>query len=69
MRLPNGEVKGICARGGFELTVKWENGKLQYLTVLSKTGNDLQLRYNDKVSKIKTVPSGIYKFDASLNKL
>lgn len=67
--LPYGEVKGICARGGFVLDIIWKDGKLQQLNVLSKTGNDLQLRYNDKVIKIKTAANGIYKFDASLNKL
>ena len=67
--LPNGEVKGICARGGFVLNIKWKDGKLQQLEVLSKTGNDLQLRYNNKVVKIKTAANGIYKFDGSLNKV
>lgn len=67
--LANGEVKGICARGGFVLDIKWKDGKLQQLTVLSKTGNDLQLRYNGKIIKLKTARNGIYKFDASLNKL
>ena len=67
--LSNGEVKGICARGGFVLNIKWKDGKLQQLNVLSKTGNDLQLRYNGKVRKMKTAKNGIYKFDGSLNKL
>ena len=67
--LANGEVKGICARGGFIMDIVWKEGKLQHLNVLSKTGNDLQLRYNDKVVKIKTAANGIYKFDGSLNKL
>ena len=67
--LSNGEVKGICARGGFVLNIKWKDGKLQQLNVLSKNGNDLQLRYDGKVRKMKTAKNGIYKFDGSLNKL
>jgi alpha-L-fucosidase 2 len=65
----NGEVKGICARGGFVLDIKWGNGKLEYVKVLSKAGLPLQLRYNDIPKYYKTEKNGVYKFDASLNKL
>jgi alpha-L-fucosidase 2 len=65
----NGEVKGICARGGFVLNIKWTEGKLQRLTVTSNAGLPLALRYNDKVKTIATTKNGIYQFDASLNKL
>ncbi len=37
--LPYGEVKGICARGGFVLDIKWKEGKLQELIVTIKAGN------------------------------
>lgn len=65
----NGEVKGICARGGFVIDIKWSNGKLEYIKVLSKAGLPLQLRYNDIPKYYKTEKNGVYKFDASLNKL
>jgi len=67
--LSNGEVKGYCARGGFVFDIKWSNGKLQELTVTSKTGQPLLLRYNNKVVNIHTAKNIVYKFDASLNKL
>jgi alpha-L-fucosidase 2 len=65
----NGEVKGICARGGFVLNIKWIEGKLQRLTVISKAGLPLVLRYNGKTKTIATTKNGVYQFDASLNKL
>lgn len=65
----NGEVKGLCARGGFVIDMKWSNGKLEYLKVLSKAGLPLQLRYNDIPKYYKTEMNGVYKFDASLNRL
>lgn len=65
----NGEVKGICARGGFVIDMKWSNGKLDYVKVLSKAGLPLQLRYNDAPKYYKTEKNGVYTFDASLNKL
>lgn len=65
----SGEVKGICARGGFVLNIKWTEGKLQRLTVISKAGLPLVLRYNGKTKTIATTKNGVYQFDASLNKL
>lgn len=65
--LPGGEVKGICARGGFVLDFKWKSGRLEHLTVLSKSGVELKLRYNNKIITIPTSKNGIYHFDASLN--
>jgi hypothetical protein len=44
--LPNGEVKGICARGGFVLDIKWSNGKLQQVSILSTAGKECLLRYD-----------------------
>ncbi|MFI5132425.1 MAG: glycosyl hydrolase family 95 catalytic domain-containing protein [Chitinophagales bacterium] len=67
--LANGEVKGICARGGFVLNIKWKEGKLQHLAVTSKAGMPLMLRYNNKVVTISTTKNGVYNFDASLKKL
>jgi alpha-L-fucosidase 2 len=65
--LPNGEVKGYCARGGFVFDIKWSDGKLVELTVTSKAGQPLQMRYNNKVVNITTTKNTIYKFDAALD--
>jgi alpha-L-fucosidase 2 len=67
--LPNGEVKGICARGAFVLNMKWVNGKLQHLSVISKAGVPLWLRYNGKVINMTTSKNMTYQFDGALNKL
>ena len=67
--VPDGSVKGICARGGFVLDIQWRNGKLQQLKIVSKTGNPLLLRYNDKITSIHTSASSIYNFDGSLKQL
>ena len=67
--LPDGEVKGICARGGFVIDIKWSKGKLEQLNVLSKAGQRLHLRYHDKVVSIATVKNAVYQFNASLDQL
>ena len=66
--LPNGEVKGYCARGGFVVDIKWTEGKLEELAVTSKAGQLLLMRYNNKVVNITTTKNSIYKFDAAFNK-
>ncbi len=65
--LPDGDVKGYCARGGFVFDIKWNAGKLQELTVLSKAGQPLQMRYNGKVINIPTTKNTFYKFNAALD--
>jgi alpha-L-fucosidase 2 len=64
--LPTGEINGICARGGFDLNLKWRDGKLQAVEVLSKAGSPCQLRYGDKTIRIKTTKGKRYKLDANL---
>jgi hypothetical protein len=42
--LPDGEIKGFRARGGFELDFSWENRELKSLTARSKLGRRLILK-------------------------
>ncbi len=67
--LPDGEIKGIRARGGFELNFSWKSGKLSRLEILSKAGGDCSLRYGQKTLQFKTVKGGKYQFDGELKKM
>lgn len=42
--LKDGKVSGLMARGGFELSMEWKDGRLKKLTVLSKLGGNCRLR-------------------------
>ena len=45
----SGQVKGLRARGGFEVDLSWEGGELQMVTVRSLAGEPLVLSYAGQV--------------------
>jgi alpha-L-fucosidase 2 len=65
--LPTGFVKGIGARGGFMLDVKWQQGKLVQVVVYSQAGNECRLRYKDQLIKFETKKGNKYTFSGSLD--
>lgn len=56
----DGEVKGLCAKGNFEVSITWQNGEMTQVEILSKNGGPCQLRYKDAVLKLKTVKGKNY---------
>jgi len=48
-----GEISGLVARGGFEISMKWNNGKLTEASILSKRGNPCVVSYNGKKVPVK----------------
>lgn len=48
----SGSVKGICARGGFEIAMEWGTKKLKTVSVFSKNGGKTTLISGDKKQEI-----------------
>lgn len=46
----SGEFKGVCARGGFELDLKWAEGLVTEVKVLSKAGEVCRIRIGQPVT-------------------
>ena len=50
---PTGSVKGLRARGGFEVDLTWKDGKPANLTVRSKSGGTAVIQHGGKSREIK----------------
>lgn len=47
-----GKVKGICARGGFEVSMEWNNKKINTLSVFAKKGGKTTLFFGNEKKEI-----------------
>ncbi|MDR1938226.1 MAG: glycoside hydrolase family 95 protein, partial [Tannerellaceae bacterium] len=52
-----GEVTGLRARGGYEVSMKWDKGKLISAEITNPNGGVSNVRYNGRVVKV-TIPKG-----------
>ena len=63
---PNGSVTGLRARGGFEVAVAWNGGKLTSVTIKSVGGRTATVRYGDRTVEIKLKSGGIVQLNSGL---
>lgn len=61
-KFANGKITGLVAKGGFVVSVEWKNNALYKIQVVSKIGNNLNVRYRGKVVSLKTVKGKKYSF-------
>ena len=57
----NGSITGICAKGNFEVSISWKEGKLEKATFLSKSGAPCKVKYGDDELMFKTTKGKIYE--------
>jgi alpha-L-fucosidase 2 len=65
---PAGSFQGLRARGGFEISLDWRDGKLQRAVVHSNLGNPCAVRYQALTARYETVAGANLELDGRLER-
>ncbi|UVI30444.1 glycoside hydrolase family 95 protein [Paenibacillus spongiae] len=60
-----GKVKGLRARGGFQVDMEWQEGTLKRCSIISLNGSTCKVVYNGHVAVIDTEAGGTYEISFS----
>jgi alpha-L-fucosidase 2 len=63
---PSGEVRGLRARGGVDVSLRWNGGVLQKATLTSMTAVDCKVRYREKMIPISLHAGQTLSLDSNL---
>ena len=66
--LASGSVKGLRARGGFEVDLEWKNGQLTKCRIISTNGGILHLRLGQQTAAFNTKKGEIIQLNGNLKK-
>ena len=67
--LPTGSVKGLRARGGFEVDISWVHGKLDRAKIKSTVGNQCTVRYGQQVITLQLTPDASVLLNENLRRM
>ena len=62
-----GMIKGVVARGGFEVDIDWNNGKLTKVRIHSKRGNHTKIVYGGEIIELQLSKNESVILDSELN--
>jgi alpha-L-fucosidase 2 len=62
----DGSIKGLRARGGFEVDITWQKGELVKAQIKSVLGNHAKARYKENVVEFSTAKDQVYVLDGAL---
>lgn len=60
---PTGEVKGLRARGGFEVDIAWKDGRLGRAVIHNLQGNPVTVRFGNRSVGLKTKRGAVSTLD------
>lgn len=60
---PDGHVRGLRARGGFEVSIRWSNGRLVMAGVRAARAGEALLRYRGRTRAVTVRPGGEVTWD------
>ncbi|MGP8225593.1 MAG: glycosyl hydrolase family 95 catalytic domain-containing protein [Terracidiphilus sp.] len=63
---PTGKVTGLRARGGFEVNMKWKDGRLEEATIRSISGTACKVRYAENVVDLNVKPGRTVALNGAL---
>ncbi|HXR06535.1 MAG TPA: glycoside hydrolase family 95 protein, partial [Candidatus Acidoferrum sp.] len=63
---PAGHVAGLRARGGFEIDLAWDGGKLTKVKIKSVGGRTATVRYGDRTKEIEMKAGGAVQLNSGL---
>ncbi len=63
---PKGSIKGLRARGGFEIEIAWQGRVLTAATIRSVGGTNAIVRYGEKTMGFSLKEGGVIHFDGQL---
>jgi alpha-L-fucosidase 2 len=64
-----GEVRGLRARGGFEVGMRWKGGKLNEAIIRSISGRSAKIRYGNQTLDVNFKAGERLRLDAALRRL
>jgi alpha-L-fucosidase 2 len=59
----NGSIRGLRARGAFEVDITWREGKLVEATIRSLNGGSAKLRYGSVTREVKLAKGETYRWN------
>lgn len=59
-------AKGLRARGGFEVSMEWKNGKLQSAEISNRNGGSCTVRHGEKTATLSVKPGEATRLNAEL---
>jgi alpha-L-fucosidase 2 len=66
---PDGSVSGLRARGGYEVSLAWREGKLVFAQIDHAAGGVCMVRYGGKTAKVTVQPGQAARLDGNLARI